>query len=632
MKFVSRGEADHVQDDGAQLPQQEHSHHQSDTGESGDSRIELVEVIKTRKAPDSDGALFHPHGAVRFFQMNMANVLFGVSVLCILYGIALLIGPILGSGRAIGDFLMAYGALTAYECVLFGAVLVLFCWKAIIDDTVSLVALSPVLISACAVALVTLSVTNVTVTLLLGGMMVVLFGSQVAALWRWVHVRQWGWMLPSVGILLAGMFLFPSLVAEGLKADRGLAWMQMMVTHMAWVPAFVTLVFMIVSVWRLPKEDTFEGMALNGIKRRTSNCNSGCDLGKAAGVSVGEARYCFLHSRGMPFVYAGVLLLGYVTCVVAMGYTFSMSIRAKDVLPLILLMSVLCHEHLNRFSFKSWGMRLGGVAIGVGFAFIAELVFRQKLFQFTWSLNTFWYPSLMYGLMAVYFCVTAIMTRDWLRAGVAVVYVTMLLSGFNIAGMPKYANLLAVIAFLSMIFFVAGVCWRHFYCGFMAVSLAAIICWIIPGLEMKAYHIGALFLMLGIFFPLQMPKEMVLLAAAAVCFDVWLHGQGKEKALPIWHALAGLCLYAVVWWRIRMWSLLIPALFLLFLLTWGPFVLVLEFMWAWLKPVVRSIVWLWRFVVQHKGWLLVGGSFVFLAGGMWSSIRKNSAKSLAGKA
>ncbi|MHC4624622.1 MAG: hypothetical protein ACYS4W_12055 [Planctomycetota bacterium] len=87
------------------------------------------------------GFLNNPAGLKSFFRLTGGSILYCLSALSILYGIAKPITPVLAKSNAFSDALPCIVTLNIYELALLGVLVTIVVWKNVTDDAISLVVL-----------------------------------------------------------------------------------------------------------------------------------------------------------------------------------------------------------------------------------------------------------------------------------------------------------------------------------------------------------------------------------------------------------------------------------------------------------------------------------------------------------
>ena len=93
----------------------------------------------------------------QFLNLTGGSILYCLSALSIVYGIAQVLGPLLAQTDALREALPCIGALATYEIALLAVLLVIVLWRHVRDDAISLVVLVALFLVATALALSTVA-------------------------------------------------------------------------------------------------------------------------------------------------------------------------------------------------------------------------------------------------------------------------------------------------------------------------------------------------------------------------------------------------------------------------------------------------------------------------------------------
>lgn len=154
------------------------------------------------------------------FLVSEGTLLYGLSAVSILLGLAMLIGPILGASFDPWKTIPCIGALNGYELALLGVLLLILAWGNAVSDGVTLVVLIGVFLGASGIANTAVANDSPDASAILGVTCLVLAGIKLTALIVRVGVPLRGWLLAALGLLLACNFLAAPIMAQKLAIGR----------------------------------------------------------------------------------------------------------------------------------------------------------------------------------------------------------------------------------------------------------------------------------------------------------------------------------------------------------------------------------------------------------------------------
>lgn len=136
--------------------------------------------------PDS----VHPDSGLKnFLSLSGGNILYCLSALSVLYGIAEILGPQLLKSTESNSGFLCVGALNAYELAVLGILVFIVVVHRVMDDAVTLVLLIPPFLVGSALALVTTAYNGPGLALSIGIACALLGVGKMEALRHWVGLR-----------------------------------------------------------------------------------------------------------------------------------------------------------------------------------------------------------------------------------------------------------------------------------------------------------------------------------------------------------------------------------------------------------------------------------------------------------
>jgi len=258
---------------------------------------------------------------IRIAPPHGASILYSLSALSILYGMAQLIGPVLARSGVLAETVPCIGALNLYELALLGVLLLIVLWRNVTDDAVSLVVLIGLFLIASGIALDTVANDDPNVAAAVAVACMGLAGLKLHALSRGVSLPLTGLLLAACAVVLAWNVLtapaMAYLVRRGLDgaAHLRLAWL------VGWLAVFA---------------------------------GAGLMLAHAAGTPTGQARNAhriapFLKTPAMAWVFASILFVGVAVHQYALAYIFDVPVSPADWLPCLALAVLIVLEVLRGY-------------------------------------------------------------------------------------------------------------------------------------------------------------------------------------------------------------------------------------------------------------------------------------------
>ena len=257
----------------------------------------------------------------RFLQLNGASILYSLSALSILYGMARLIGPVLAQSGALSETLPCIGALNLYELALLGVLLLVVLWRNVTEDAVSLAILIALFLIASGMALDTVANDDPNVAAAVAVACVGLAGLKVQALVRGVSLPLTGLLLAACGVILAWNVTMAPVMAHMIRHELGGADSLLTAWQAGWVALLGSAALMLVHAARVP-------------------------TGQARGA---HSMASFLKTPAMAWLFVSVLFVGAAVHQYALAYIFDVPVSAADWLPGLALAALVALEVLRGY-------------------------------------------------------------------------------------------------------------------------------------------------------------------------------------------------------------------------------------------------------------------------------------------
>ena len=528
------------------------------------------------------------HGTTSaFFSFPLPNLFFGASAIFILLGINDLVGPTLRRSHSIEELVPAYCALCLYQVALFGVALVLYRWRRILDDTVTLVAMTFGFAVACAMMLSTLAPEDPAVAFRLGliGLGVVVV--EWLVLRRWVEVRHWGWLIPGTLAALAVDFLLPSFIAQWRMDGGQAAFVGQLIHRWAWLPGFL--------------------------------CAAGGIMHFLYGTGIrGKVPCAFLHSYGMPLVCCAVVFVAQPLCIMMMGWMFSIHLPDWDFLPYVVLIILIAYIVLRQIDWPSAEVVLFPIFMVVA-AFKTYPTHNRTAELIDWL----WYPPAIMGACGLYLAVRAIREQRWIAGWAAATLMLGCVWTFHLPGGGSGFNDCAAGIFVWCVVLSAWA-WRRTFAE--ACIVAAVL--VVTGTFYSQWSDWLFWyltpwcvIVLDVLYPARISKPWMI-AATVMLGLVTLAVQKevyREMLYGVILEMTTLTALGASWYFRRSIVSAVVAIGGL-----GPFILLTggAAIEAFLQMLEARMWRVWNSRAASRGWVLVLGSFVFLAvGGTLSSRR-----------
>lgn len=512
-----------------------------------------------------------------FFCLTGGSILYCLSALSIIYGIARNLGPILARTDVLRDAYPCLAALNIYEIALLGVLVFIVVRKKVTDDAISLVVLVALFLVGSGLTLSTVANSGHRVSLLIGVSCFFLGVAKLHVLKRYVGLVVNLGSFAGLTVILAWNFGSGPLLARSAALGA--------VGRGDWIFSFMFLI---------------AGGLIVFVAAQSSGNKS---EGHAAKTSP------FLYRPAAKLVFVSILLVAGAIHQYALGYVFEVRSDAGDYLPIVSVASLIAVQLSINIRSRA-DLLEAGIAI-VPFAFCGYAVLSKSVLA-TPSLGaeTIWHPPFILGLTG------AAVFWVWHRArspyllGVCGAYLlgvtltfgfspgrpldlnwqlsgALLISGLLLIGLFKRSITLCL---LAVIFGTAGFAATS---GFQRLIAA----WNLthPATVVGIAGVGTLAITLV--FGRRMPPILVAMGSLGVMAFVFDILPAEVAASDLVALAAVLTLCAAIWMRVHYWL---------------PIVLLLI-------PVAQR---LWVIFSRLTGWGYVVISFVLLFAGAWLSALK----------
>lgn len=506
-----------------------------------------------------------------FFSLTGGSILYCLSAMSLIYGIATLLGPILGRPAALHEAFPCIGALNVYEVALLGALLFLVVKEGVTDDAISLVVLVALFLVGTGITLSTLADQGYRAVLLIGMGCFLLALGKFHALRTWVRMRVSGLAFAGLTLLAAWNFAAGALLVRENTINstaRG-QWM------LSW--------------WVL----------LAGAGLLVADAHRAGAIERA----IADAKRPFLKRSAMHFVFAAILLAAAGVHQYVLGYIFDVSRRWGDYLPLLSLI-VLLGLRLSLGVRARSSARDALIALfplgACGYAILSRGVVASP----SQLLELPWHPPLYLALTGA--AILAVWRRQPSQALLAVcgAYAAgvLLTVGFT-PDRPYDLQWRATGALAVLVLMAVGLVRRNLSLCVLAVLISSV------GFSSVA-PLMRIFQLANV----TVPGALAGMAGVGTLLVAFVFGARATRALGVAAALGTIAGFLDGMTRRPSWPNLAAAVIL---------ILLAAVLWLrtrdWPPPVVLLIpvaVWFWALFARLGAWRLVILSFVLLFGGL----------------
>lgn len=502
----------------------------------GIDRAALEKAKEVQKEPERPGENAVKFARV-FFGVAGPSLLYMLSALSILYGMAKLIGPVLARSGMLRETLPCIAALNAYELALLGVLLAIVLLRKASGDAISLTALVALFLGATGIALDTVANDS---PIAAGA---VALGCFVLALVKLGLLRKHvlpfltGGLLYGACMLLAWNFLTAPAMAGLLWYGHAnfpalrTAWLW------AWLVMLAATVLMFVRALQTPTGSAWES----------------------------DKDAPLLHTQAMTWVFAGLLIVGGGVHQYALAYVFNAPSSFRDYVPLIAVLSLMGLELLRIYGVRKPGLDTVVASVPLALIMAAMLAKGSPATVRREMIGLLWRPWLLSAVMAAAVAGLSLKGgRRWLL-WVALAYaLSCVLVSKGVLGRPQTLNwnLFGVVVLVVLV--ALGLVRREpwFFVGAVAVASVGMLqssavarmaeAWAFSHVEFVGGLAGMGFLGIYLAYPRRIPPALGALAAIVLvmctvtAFDA---PHGAVEALAAGTTTAGLGV--LTWYRSR---------------------------------------------------------------------------------
>ncbi len=334
------------------------------------------------------GAFLNNRDAVgRFLSLTGGSILYCLSALSIVYGIAQIIGPPLARSGVLRDILPCVAVLNLYELALLAVLVLIVVWRNVTDDAISLVILVALFLVASGMTLGVVAPSGLDICLVIGVASVMLGLGKLLVLRRYIALRI-GWLSAAgLALILAWNFLGSSLMARPMMARTATDELRRSQWLFSWLVVTIGAILVFVEAatreYIQPKDRT--------------------------------VRPPFLHTHTMAWVFVLVLLAAAGFHQYGVAYMFAIDYVYGDFIPLVAVMSLLLLELI-----RSLGKRHEGLQVMLACAPLGLTVFavssKMTTIPASIGIEAVAYPPVILGLTGLALLWTGFRRRcSWLR-------------------------------------------------------------------------------------------------------------------------------------------------------------------------------------------------------------------------
>ena len=313
-----------------------------------------------------------------FLGVNGGSVLYCLSAMCVIYGIAAVLGPVFARSFLLGETLPCIIALNVYEVALLAVLLMIVVWQDVTDDAVSLVVLSGVFLVVTGIALTTTSNSEPRWVLLIGACGFALAMGKVFVLRRFIGMSIGPVLWAGLAVVLGWNFLAGAWLADA-TTTKTIGREQWLV---GWLVLLAGGVTVLVDAWRRGPKPS----------------------------DAPDTRVPFLRRPAMGWVLALVLLVAAGVHQHALAYVFDVRSAFIDYLPLVSILSLLSLQLALRLRSRPAYLEPGLAAIPLA-AFLFALIGEPVLQKPVLGVQLLWYPPVFLGLTGLALLLTGIRKR-----------------------------------------------------------------------------------------------------------------------------------------------------------------------------------------------------------------------------
>ena len=255
-----------------------------------------------------------------FLSLTGGSILYCLSALSIVYGIAQIVGPPLATSDALRDILPCVFVLNGYELALLGVLVLIVTWRHVTDDAISLVLLVAVFLIGSGMTLGVVAPSGLDICLAIGLVCTLLGLGKLYVLRRYIALQFGGLAGLGMAIILAWNFLASSLMARPIMARTATDEIRRSQWLVAWLVLLAGAALILIEAVR------------RKLPARTDKAQ----------------RTPFLYGPTMPLLFFLVALTATGLHQYGTAYMFVIDYAFGDFLPLIAVGALLLLELLRR--------------------------------------------------------------------------------------------------------------------------------------------------------------------------------------------------------------------------------------------------------------------------------------------
>lgn len=378
----------------------------------------------------------------KFLSLTGGSILYCLSALSIIYGIAQIIGPLLAESNVLGQTLPCVIVLNVYELALLGVLVLIAAWKNVTDDAVSLIVLIAIFLIATGITLGTVVPSGPVICLYIGIACSLLAVGKILAMRHFINFRVGSFCLVGLTIIFLWNFIASSIMGKYFVAgnwpdeSRRNQWLA------AWIVILIGAAFIL-----------FEAISK---KTNTNSKNS--------------TKPVFIHTKLMVWIFALIIFVAAGIHQYAVSYMFVVDSGFGDYIPLIAIGSFLLLELIIATQ-KKLGPAHVIAALLPFVAIMFAIATRSIVASSTIGFELLWYPPVTLTIISVGLLLSGFyLKRPWLY-WIAIVYVLTTLLTFGYSHLkPEELNFKFFGCGLIFIMFVVGIKKRN-----VAICLTAVI-------------------------------------------------------------------------------------------------------------------------------------------------------------
>ena len=506
-----------------------------------------------------------------------------LSAACILLGAAMITIPLYENSNLLAKRFYLVGVLHGYEIALLCVSLLVCRWKKSNSDAISLVCLLGIFIIGSSISLDTVSVEFAKITLIIGIISLLFVFLKLHLLFKKILGNNNIFLFIALIILLLPNFIMPGIL--GLALKKGFS------TNQQLIP-----------IWSFGWFSTIlSGILLVFIAQKTSVQDIENDKTKP-----------FLSRRTMQWIFSLIVFAGTICHQYTMSFSFDLEISPGNILPIVIIGIFLGFEFKRVLQKKLVIDDLLWILSPIVLAFVTA---SNKPAQSAYELAS--YPAILLGvtgacILAVHFSKRSYLVKyKNLFLYIAAMYILSAMLIWN----NEFAFTLLLRA--SLLFAIVGMlrC-QNFHWAVATALLSVANIFVAPQFMHIAHEIhlsyakvlclllGTMTLLICALVPQKTPKKVLFIAS--ILFAIGIHGcfadaNVKDFYAPITSSICAVICGGILSWRYNDFKAFIPTI----------------------APAIISgqalLYWSGQFLLNNKGWMVIGVSFVLLALGALSS-------------